>query len=275
MYNSKLSVVVKSKEKVLREIKDVVYVPFGTEYSIVIRNLNSVRVSINLSIDGNDVGGNNSFVVNANSETEITRFIKNGNLTEGNRFKFIERTSAVEKHKGIGIEDGLIRVEFQFEKPITKYDMPWYNNGYNPLGTPRLGGPWNPYDTYYSTNAVGSSVLRGSTKGIVPQTIGNVWASSTTTNSPADTVSSKQSSNDVGVTVPGSVSDQKFQMVSNFQLESEKHVIVLKMLGETEGGKPVVEPVTVKAKPSCSSCGRVNKATSKFCSECGTSLVIV
>jgi len=44
------------------------------------------------------------------------------------------------------------------------------------------------------------------------------------------------------------------------------------LLGETEDNKPVLQPVNVKMKPKCTSCGKQNKATNKFCSECGTSL---
>ena len=81
--------------------------------------------------------------------------------------------------------------------------------------------------------------------------------------------------NDAGITVPGSISEQKFQVVAGFQTEDEKHVIILRLLGETADNKPVVKPVTVKAKPKCITCGRVNKATAKFCQDCGTALEIV
>jgi rRNA maturation endonuclease Nob1 len=88
-------------------------------------------------------------------------------------------------------------------------------------------------------------------------------------------IADSASINDAGITVPGSESNQKFSMVSSFYTEDEKHVIVLKLVGVTERGVQYVAPVTVQAKPTCQTCGRVNKATSKFCSECGTSLVIL
>ena len=83
-----------------------------------------------------------------------------------------------------------------------------------------------------------------------------------------------QTVNQVGVTVPGSVSSQKFTSVHVGATDSVKHVMVLRLLGEV-GGQVVVEPVTVKHKPKCTSCGKVNKAGSKFCTQCGTSLCIV
>jgi membrane protease subunit (stomatin/prohibitin family) len=80
--------------------------------------------------------------------------------------------------------------------------------------------------------------------------------------------------NDVGITVPGSKSTQKFSHVTMGVMEAEKHSIVLKLLGETPDNKPVSKPVTVKAKPKCTTCGKMNKAHAKFCVECGTALEI-
>ena len=95
MYQNKLAVAIKSSGKVLREFEDNVYLPFSTEYSIFIKNKNSVRASVKIEIDGVDVTQGVSLVVNPNDEIELERFIKNGNLNSGNRFKFIERTSAI------------------------------------------------------------------------------------------------------------------------------------------------------------------------------------
>jgi membrane protease subunit (stomatin/prohibitin family) len=81
-----------------------------------------------------------------------------------------------------------------------------------------------------------------------------------------------QAMNDVGITVPGSKSTQSFTTTTMGVMEPEKHSIVLKLLGETPDNEPVRQAVTVKHKPKCTTCGKQNKATSKFCSECGTSL---
>ena len=81
-----------------------------------------------------------------------------------------------------------------------------------------------------------------------------------------------QSLNDVGITVAGSKSTQSFTTTTMGLMETAKHNIVLKLLGETVDNQPVREAVTVKHKPKCTTCGKQNKATNKFCSECGTSL---
>lgn len=270
MYSNKLAVALKSAGKVLREFKDTVYVPFGTEYSILIKNLDTRRVSVTVSVDGIDATENVSLLIDANSDIELTRFIKNGNLNSGNRFKFIERTSSIEQHRGVGIEDGLIRVEFEFEREIpklTQRDL-WNQpiGGYYPDNS-----RWFSSTQTYTSNAVATKGLR-SADVLNVAAVNNGISATYSTNAVA---TSAAPLNDVGITVPGSVSNQQFHTTYGFIGDGQKHAVVMKLLGETAGGAPVVQPVTVKARPKCVTCGKLNKATAKFCSECGTSLVLV
>jgi hypothetical protein len=251
MYNQKLVASIKANRKVLREFKDTVYIPFASEYSILIKNLNTVRAVVNVFIDGENVvpGG---LVIDPGCEVDLERWVKNGNLSEGNKFKFIERTSAVEQHRGIKLEDGIVRIEYQFERPpISVNTMPSYQ--------------WN-------------SVLRGIQDGSIAASGSTGFPNSATYSSTSASLNSvnvsAQSFNDAGITVAGSKSTQSFTTTHVGALEAEKHSIVLKLLGETPDNKPVYEPVTVKAKPKCTTCGKQNKATAKFCSECGTALEI-
>ena len=267
----------KANGKVLREHKDTVYVPFGTEYSILLKNLNSVRAMVNISIDGKDIAdGMADFVVNANTEIDLTRFLSNGNVNQGNKFKFIERTAGIEQHRGVGVEDGIIRIEFQFERQPQQLTWPsqdyWRDKLY--YRDPNYNSVWNqPIGT--SANA-SSSVLRSvSTPSNDTYGLAAAACNTSYTSKGPDANLRSQAVNDAGITVPGSVSDQKFQSVSGFALDGVKHVMVLRLFGETPEGKKIVEPVTVKVKPKCVTCGRVNKAGAKFCTDCGTSLQIV
>lgn len=290
MYSNKLAVAIKSAGKVLREFnKDEVYLPFGKEYSIFIKNMNSVRALVKVTIDGTDVGDGTRFVVDANDTFDIERFIKNGNLSEGNRLKFIERTENISDHRGVGIEDGLIQVEFNFEKIypqrirhtfIPPID-PWYTPG-NILFGSNVAGSAKSSDCskmFRSADESGvnvnysADISCNAAQGITQQTF-------TTTNTidgfiSIDNMDEVGADNDAGITVPGSISDQEFSVASWFAIEATTHTIVLKLLGETEDNRRVRKAVTVKAKQKCPTCGRVNKATAKFCTECGTSLKIV
>jgi hypothetical protein len=295
MHKSNLIVALKANNKVLREIKDTSYIPFGSQYSILIKNMDSRRASVRLWIDGTDATEGTSLVVNGNSEVEIERFIKNGNLKEGNRFKFIEKTANIEKHRGSKVDDGFIRVEFQFEKiyePINTWDA--YYRTPSIYSTQTILHSNNEGSIYKGSPAptavAGSGVMRSmsissnnatmsnATASVASANVNNVFTSYTsnaaTAQSTEATLTTSNAVNDAGITVPGGHSTQQFTTASWFPVEVTKHVILLKLLGESPEGKKVQAPITVKAKPRCDTCGKLNKATSKFCSECGTSLIL-
>jgi hypothetical protein len=249
MYNQKLVASVKANGKVLREFKDTVYIPFGSEYSFLLKNLNVTRAVVNVFIDGENVvpGG---LVIDPGRTVDLERWIKNGNLSEGNKFKFIERTSAIEAGpRGIKLEDGLVRVEYQFEIPRPILNIPTWTSSTLTRGISGSTGDWaSPMGATYSTNA--------------------------SLNSIDVTASAASFQNETGITVPGSKSTQSFQHTTVGSLDPTIHNIVLKLVGDLGDNKPVIAPVTVKAKPKCVTCGKQNKAHAKFCSECGTALEI-
>jgi len=271
MYDQKMVAAIKVNGKICREFKDTVYIPFGEEYSILIKNLNSRRAIVNITIDGtNAVPG--GLVVNANSEVDLERFVKD--YAQGNKFKFIERTSQIENGpRGIKADDGLIRVSFKYEKILPPVQFFNTFNVHNSLTYP----PGVRSSDKMFTNAISTSAAPQQT---YDSFYGNI-SGSVATASPSKFIRASGASgqslstNDVGITVPGSLSSQKFVTVSDFLTEDEEHVIVLHILGETEHGKQVTTPVTVNTKPKCVTCGKLNKATSKFCSSCGTSLEII
>jgi hypothetical protein len=265
MYANKLIASLKANGKILREFKDTVYIPFGSEYSILLKNIDTRRVIVNVYIDGDNMTPN-GFVLYGGQEVDLERSIKNNNLNEGNRFKFIERTGSIEKHRGIKLEDGLIRVEYQFEKIQPNWycnATTWHNNTatYNP----------NILRNTITSHGLGC-VSSTTTMGIVQNSAISQYQPDATYSSTATVTTA--SLNDVGITVPGSVSNQTFSTASWFATEAEKHSIVLKLLGETPDNKPITQAVTVKNKPKCVTCGKQNKATAKFCTECGTGLLI-
>lgn len=299
MYANKLVASLKANGKILREFKDTVYIPFGSEYSFLLKNLNTTRALVNVFIDGEDMtpGG---LVLNAGQEVDLERSIKGGNLTEGNRFKFIERTSAIENGpRGVKLEDGLVRIEFQFEKPPMRVsELP--RNIFNDIKFGSLSGSIGSSEYPGTTDKFSKSMgtysqvnVNGMLRGVDYSMNGQVTAQAASAsvdkycadNNIINSICEMHDGaatmdwmeapkNDVGITVPGSKSTQKFQTTYMNALESEKHTIVLKLLGETEDNKPVLKPVTTKHKPKCVTCGKQNKATAKFCTECGTHLTI-
>lgn len=285
MYNQKLVASIKSKGKVLREFKDTVYIPFASEYSILLKNLNTVRAVVNVFVDGeNAVPG--GLVIDPGQSVDLERWIKNGNLSEGNRFKFIERTSAVENGpRGIKEEDGLIRVEYQFELPRPVINVGnIFGSNYFPHYPPGVRGN----DKYvYGQNMPATynvnGVLRGvdfsqgeSTKTAAATAINSTLKSMNISTAGADFHEGMTTMdwNEVGITVPGSKSTQSFQHTTVGALDPTIHNIILRIVGDLGHNKPVEQAVTVKHKPKCVTCGKQNKATAKFCTECGTALEV-
>ena len=315
MYQSKMAFAIKSKGKVLREFKDTVYIPFGTEYSILLKNLHTSRAVVNVFIDGvNQTPG--GLVVDALKEAELERSLLNGSLTAGNKFKFIERTGAVEEHRGIKLEDGLVKIEYQFES-VTQIRTPsvqnhYYNglkvgSGYNSLDVPghwlsASGSQVNAYNASLATATTNASLTTNNTGVSGVYNVGGIARGAdmsrgeftgTVASAAVDqylrdnNIKPKFSGevhdgcatmdmgyNDAGITVSGSRSDQRFSITHMGAMDSEKFSMVIRLLGETPDNKPVIKSVTVKTKPKCVTCNRQNKATAKFCVECGTALEI-
>ena len=307
MYESKLVASLKANGKILREFKDTVYIPFGSEYQFLLKNLHTQRAVVNIFVDGTNVveGG---LVINAGQEVNLERYIKNGNLTEGNRFKFIERTAAIEDGpRGIKLEDGLIRIEFQYEQPRPVINLNNIVGGLQyPPGVRGMTSEYPGVTDKYSksinhswiqaSGATYSTNVNGAMRGVDFSSNGAATAQAASAQvdkycadngivnkmemhdgaATMDWMDAEvtRSVNDVGITVPGSKSTQKFQHVTMGIMETEKHSMVIKLLGETPDNKPVLQPVTVERKPECVTCGKKNKAHAKFCTECGTALEI-
>ncbi len=297
MYNQNLVASIKVKGKILREFKDTVYIPFASEYSILLKNLNTVRAVVNVFVDGeNAVPG--GLVIDPGRSVDLERWIKNGNLSEGNRFKFIERTAKIEEGpRGIKEEDGLIRVEYQFELPRPVINVnnifgsntfPHYPPGVRSSEYPgvtdkyskNVNAGWITASgaTYSQVNVNGA--LRGvdySANGAAMQAsasaaINKVAPQATEFHDGMATMD--WCANETGITVPGSKSEQKFQTTTVGALDPTVHSIVLHIVGDLGHNKPIQNPVTVKHKPKCVTCGKQNRAHAKFCVECGTALEI-
>jgi hypothetical protein len=289
MYSDRLAIAVKTNGKVLREFEDTVFIPFGTEYSILIKNLNTVRCSVKLSIDGEDTADGNSFIVPANGSIEIERFLTSGNLKQGNRFKFIERTDRVAEHRGGNrVDDGLIRIEYEFEReppkmttwPPSNGNMIWtvtsgYTNGDpNALRSRSfVGGPSAVYSANASYNLGGNAGGRG-TGGRDSSARSMSKGGETLCSSGNISNYASAAANDTGVTTKGSVSNQQFVEAAHLFSDGIKHAMVVRLRGLIDA-VAVAKPVTVQQKPKCTGCGKINKATAKFCNECGTSLHII
>lgn len=260
MYKNDFVAVVKVDNKILREDKDTVLIPFGSEYSILMKNLQSRKAVVSVTIDGQDVLNGKRIVINPKDEQELKGFYDMYDSTENRKFKFIQKTEKIQEYRGDKIDDGILRIEFWYEEeqkplPVTHWDKTLIRG---------IGG----------CSAGVSNSVSYSTSNVVTTSTAMLNASNSTLT--ADVVKCSLDSftpqSDEGITVRGSESDQKFRVVTVGNLESQSHVITLKLKGYTSSGTEVKTALAVGSKVVCPTCGHNNKSISKYCSECGTYL---
>lgn len=247
VYNQKMVTAVKCDGKIMREHGETVYLPYGKEYSIFLKNLSGKRASVKVEIDGVDVL-DGSLIMDSNQSIDLERFILNGDMSRGPKFKYIEKTQQISNVRGNRIEDGLIRVSYQFEK--LTYDEPSIKKWF--IGSPSIPPYYDRYDNLRMS--IGDGI---------------VYGSCLRNNNPFIRTSSLMS--DQGITTYGNESTQSFKYGSIGTLEDEVHVIVLQLKGDI-GQVPVEKPLTVNRKVKCGICGNINTSIMKFCGNCGTNL---
>ena len=282
MFANRFVCSIKVNGKILRENSGTVTLPFGCEYEILLKNLNSRRAMVSVDVDGKNAS-DGRLIIGPNQTVTLERWIRNGNLSSGNRFKFIERTTGIEAHRGIKQDDGLVRCEFWAEKevidaPIVRHHYHDVHHYHDPYYYPpyTLGGIGGSIQC--NAMNVGGTADAGLEEGEPCRGGGPIYGRAQGgAEAPGQSVNVAQvqaSLNDAGITVPGSQSNQQFYRISGFPLESNSTVIVLQLRGDV-GGVAVQEAVTVERKPVCESCGTKNRALNRFCDQCGTALILI
>lgn len=264
MYKDNFIVAVKSEGNILRERGSVVSLPFGSEYSLLLKNMNSRKASVKVNIDGIDVLSGKSLILEGNTSMELKRFLED--LNKGNKFKFIQKTKEIIEHRGDRIDDGIVRVDFRLVKKeaehipiIYDYYPKYWRCKYRPPYYQWEDGDLPYWYTFSSCDDTTSNDY------IVNCSMGNSDVKQENTE--------PKINNDEGITVKGSKSDQAFYPSWIGELEQNSIVITLKLRGETSNGRVINEPLTVKNKLVCPSCGLKSKSDATYCSRCGTHLI--
>jgi hypothetical protein len=271
VYRDQFVASIRCNGKILREDKDLVTLPFGSSFEILLKNISTRKVQVKISIDGKDVLDGNSIVVFPNSDHEIHGFLKGLNVT--NKFKFIQKTNEISEHRGDRLDDGIVRIEYAFEKEVitktilheqhvthTYTQYPWWNNtniNYQSIEIPSVyvsasAGNVSLYSTLTNSNAT-RSLTSGSSN-----TVGVC-------------INSFNNNADEGITVKGEETNQRFVSVIIGELEDSK-VIVIRLKGTNDKGGIIAKPINVNEKITCETCGRSQDSINKFCGNCGTSL---
>ena len=259
MYKNNFVAVIKCEGRILRERENGnVYLPFGSEYSILLKNKDNRRAVVEVEVDGVNVLNNSKLIFAGNEEQEIVGFMRD--LTTTNKFKFIQKTKEIQDFRGDRIDDGLIRISYQFENMFkTPLMVPYYNFvnvDFTPQPTPKHPNGTISCGTtsYGGVNGISSDVYSNN----------NVCYNVTANNS--------NPRSDEGITVKGLEVKQKYTYANVGYLDYSVHTIVLHLKGISDLKKSITKPLTVKSKIVCSTCGRKNRSSNRCCYNCGTFL---
>lgn len=262
-YNDRFVAELKLNGKILRIKDDTVYLPFGSEYSLLLKNLNTRRVSVNIEVDGSDVLDNQSLMIEPNKTTELMGFLKGH--TAKNKFKFIQKTKQIQEHRGDRVDDGIVRIEFAFEKP---HHQPWIAKTIKEAKT-LDSSKGLPDISFYEDGSNAGWSYTGQSKSVTPDDLNSREINHTyNCNVESLGVTPQQ---DEGITVKGTEIEQDFLYASIGELEAAK-VIVIKLCGLTQQGEDVKRAVTTIEKLVCSICGTKSVSSAKYCANCGSFL---
>jgi hypothetical protein len=259
MFKNNFIVNVKVNGEILRERDGIVYIPFGSNYSIFMKNLESRKAKIKISIDGEDVLDGNGLIISENSVGNIEGFFKG--TVEKNKFLFTQKTKEILDYRGDRIDDGILRVEMFYERkivsiPVTTY-ISWSSPNY-------IYPSNNPILRNYSSEIVVSCM--NSSDNSAGLGVAGSKPSLDSFNSMLDSVD--------GITVKGKEIHNQYNYGYIGTLEDVSTVFVLQLKGMTEENIQVEKPLIVKDRLICSTCGRTSKSDSKYCGNCGTYLKI-
>jgi hypothetical protein len=287
MYSNKLVACIKADGKVLREKGDNVYLPFGSEYELYFKNDHSRKVQIEVTIDGEDVLNGKALLLSAGESMDLKGFVRDIDGMDNRAFKFIEKTNEISDFRGDRAEDGLVKVSYTFEReqPTIRHEVyggfqdtyrtytncgPEYgNNPMDDLSHITLGGIFgaqnskvnisdNSMNISYSSNSVSNSVGNIQTNSLSNMNLGVATTSATVSDEP-------------GITVEGSATNQSFKQGYIGSLEMKSHTMIFQLKGITEN-EVIEAPVTVKSKKQCPSCGKKYKSSFEYCPQDGTFL---
>ena len=273
-----------------------VLIPFGSEYVLRLKNKLRKRAVADIWIDGKvAVKG---VVIDANETVDLERFVADGNLSEGKRFKLARLTDPKVEQPNDS-ENGSIEVNFYPEKeaPVVEkivehincshHHHGWLghctwccNNNYCGTCHPGTWKQWTTYSGTTTDNLSGGITSSGNItvtnggdlKGILRSNNLNVTYTSNSSAAQASVGSNVGSDavmmnavsmplGEAAATVEGSTSLQKFSSVYIDVDRSKPTTIRLTVKG------------TTKILEVCTSCGYKRKKDVKFCPNDGTQLV--
>lgn len=262
MYHNGYVLVIKdSNGKILRETGSSggkkVYLPFGSEYSLVLKNKTNRKAVVSVEIDGTDVLGLNRIVVDAGDDYELQRFMIDGNLSSGRKFRFVERN-----HPGVqdpnSSDIGIVRVRF-FEVKDNVYITDKYKPQFPHIPRDPWApvNPWGNLDSPWDHPSTHKRIDIGDGYGSIDINYFSCM----------DPESSFRSGGGPGATIEGGHSSQSFKHVEVGNVSSDYKEIVIQLCSPVDSDNSITVGDTKNI--FCHNCGARNPRSAKYCMSCG------
>ena len=240
MHRNNFVLAVKHNGKVLRESNGAIFLPFDSEYSLLLKNLwHNSKATAKVEIDGMNITNGQEFIIPPSSNIEIERFLLDGNLHTGKKFKFVHSSNPNVSDPS-NKENGKIQITFWCE---------FHPNYYMESST-----------TWYTQQ------VKDRTQDSIPQPYWNTCSTNTYSTITSNMINCY--ANEQGATIEGNQSFQQFNSVSNFEKDPATETIITLTL------KPTSQAITVDMTKRiyCPNCGVQNKWSNNYCCICGCRL---
>jgi len=253
-YDSQFVLCVLHNGSPIREIGNVVHLPFHSEYKVRLKNKNSfLRAKARVWIDGRQVSNLGDFILQPNETLDLERFLDES-MDRGRKFKFVPLEDG-RVNDPTDPDNGIIKVEFYREK---RWDPPKFTITSTPIIQTIPNWQYIPTYTYTDT----SGTFRGN--------VGGMSSNSCYVSSPAS-----YTPENAGATVEGGHSGQQFTYAADFQTEVYPTTIQLTIRGldrrEVDWEDTPATPGRPKKRIKfCPNCGAKRHGMAKFCASCGT-----
>lgn len=237
----------------------VARVPFGNEYKLRLINKTAWRAKAEVFIDGTQVH-TGFFILNSGETLDLERFMLDGDLSKGKRFKFVESTSS-EVQNPYEVKNGRISVKFYRERiPFFGFleNQDWFKSSGGGTGYP--GQKWALNSTTYGTIGTSIGVTSESGHTLTSQYSPPIAETNCAGKSGGATLRAAMlsASNvsqqvevtqtaDAGATVEGSSSNQQFVQGSSFLCEATPVELSIQLKGIVP---QKLEPVRFRFEPS-------------------------
>jgi len=282
MYSNGHVVAVQVNGKTVNDSNGKVLLPFGVEYSLMLKNRNDRKVVARVYIDGEEVTKSGRLILDANSSLNLERYVED--MNNGARFKFVPLANDKVKDKGDS-EKGYVEVRFQLVKPtqsqVIYHEEHIYHNHHHfndywtyPIykGPYYIGDPvWcstNGDPVWCSTNGgCGGTCTSNSSNNMtsISCSVGGSLNEANVEKQYFAKIEDNHLIEEAGATIKGSNSDQKFSYSYVGELEAQETVIRFQLVGTSD--KEIALQYT---KTHCNQCGKRYETNDNFCSKCGT-----